>query len=144
MLESVPMRGGFSFDDSTPPLVVARLWGALTDEQFRAYLLGYEAIMARGNPVVILIDARQVEPASASQRKMQADWLIVQEPRVKALLLGMAFVIGSPVVRAIITAVFWFKPLPCPHVVTATMHEGHEWAAQICARRGISLAPLRV
>jgi hypothetical protein len=135
-------RAGFAFEGTTPPLIIARLWGALTDDEFRSYLRGYDEIMARGRPVVVIIDARRVEPASASQRKIQADWLIARDADIRKLLLGMAFVLASPIVRAIITAVFWIKPLPCPHTVKASLHDAHEWASSVCARQGIALPPL--
>ncbi len=134
------MQSGFTFDESRRPLVTARLWGALSDDQFRAYLAAYDGVMDRGTQrVVLVIDARQVAPAPASQRKMQADWLVVRAPRVRELLIGMAFVISSPIVRALITAVFWWKPLPCPYTVLATMHDALDWAEQACAKEGLTV-----
>jgi hypothetical protein len=133
------MDGGFSFDESRRPLVMVRLWGALSDDRFRAYLARYDALMDRGHPVVVLIDARTVAPAPATQRKMQADWLAIRATRVKELLMGMAFVITSPIVRALITAVFWWKPLPCPYVVTATIAEALSWADATCRAKGLAI-----
>ena len=133
------MRGGATFESSTPPLITVRLWGVLTDDEFRAYLHGYDAAMAKGERVLVVIDARNAEPARASQRKLQADWLAENEARIRAQLLGMAFVLASPIQRAIVTAVFWMRPLPCPHAIVASMHEAMDWASVTCAKHGLAL-----
>jgi hypothetical protein len=133
--------GGASFESTSPPLVVVRLWGRLSDDEFRAYLRGFENVMARGERVVVVIDARTAEPAPATQRRIQAEWLAAHDASIRAQLLGMAFVLSSAVQRAIITAVFWMRPLPCEHAVVATMHDALEWARATCARSGIIIPP---
>jgi hypothetical protein len=133
------VRGRATFETTTPPLVTVRLTGSLSDAEFRTYLLGYESVMARGQRVVVVVDARLAAPAPASQRTMQADWLAANEQRIRAQLLGMAFVLSSPIHRAIITAVFWMRPLPCPYAIVATMHDALEWAEVTCSKHGLAL-----
>ncbi len=102
--------------------------GQVTDEQFRAYLSALSALMGRGGWRVLVYDARLAAPAPASQRRMQAEWMKLNDAGVRRSTAGIAFVIPSAVVRGVLTAIFWLQPLACPHLVTESFEEAFRWA----------------
>jgi hypothetical protein len=86
---------------------------------------------------VTIIDASRAAPTPATQRRKQADWLDRQAPLLAKRSLGTAFIITSPMVRGIYTAVLWLRPMPTEHVVCSTCAEAEAWAAERLAAAGI-------
>lgn len=118
-------------------MYVVTFSGEVTDEQFRAYLSALSALMARGGVRALVYDARLAAPAPASQRRMQAEWMKLNDAAVRRSTAGIAFVVPSALVRGALTAIFWLQPLACPHLVTASFEEAFRWA-----RGKLASAPL--
>ena len=107
------------------PLVVASFIGQPSDAAFAEYLTVLEQnlhdTIARGMKTSVLVDTTLGPlPSAAKQRKMQADWLGEHERILRAGCAGTAFVVQSPVVRSVMTAVMWMHDLPHPHAIFAT------------------------
>jgi hypothetical protein len=66
---------------------------------------------------------RMREMATASQRRVTADWMKRTANLSRVAFVGAAQVTPSAILRGIITAVFWFQPPPTPCVFVATMQE---------------------
>lgn len=84
-------------------------------------------------PVATLFDCRRVTMATASQRRLFADLQTRLEPVFARKLAGAAFVINRPIVRGILTAIFWVRPPVYAHVVTATEEDARAWLARVRA-----------
>jgi hypothetical protein len=131
---------GIHVDVSRAPIVVVRFERSWTEGEFDAYLEAMEtAVLSRREPTVTILDARDAMATPATQRRKQAAWLQKNEAVLRRYSLGTAFVITSPVVRGILTAILWIQPMPAPHVVVATPPEAERWAtARLDERRAIS------
>ena len=82
-----------------------------------------EAVKAREKGFFITDLTRVREVAPASQRKYVGEWLKRTAPLQKAAGVGGANVAPSPILRGVITAVFWIKPSPTPSIFVATRNE---------------------
>ena len=118
----------------TQPVAFVRFEGRATDDEFGDYLRAQNRMMQgrldRHEQCVLVLDAIDSGGAPPSQRKMQAEWLKANEHTIQQCSLGMAFVIRSPIVRGVMTAVLWLSRLPVPHKVTATVADAKTWAEQ--------------
>jgi hypothetical protein len=82
-----------------------------------------EAVKAREKGFFITDLTRVREVAPASQRKYVGEWLKRTAPLQRAAGVGGANVAPSPILRGVITAVFWIKPPPTPSIFVATRNE---------------------
>ncbi len=64
---------------------------------------------------------REITPAS--QRQYTGDWTRKVSGLSKAASVGSSTVTPSPILRGIITAVFWIQPPPTPTSSVSTRHE---------------------
>jgi len=112
--------GSYRFDDSRHPLVMVTMKGQLTDAQFSEYLERLDGNLQRRERCVVVVDALNATNTPASQRKMQADWMANNEALLGKYTLATVMVIGSPVMRGILTAILWLQPIPCPWSVVGT------------------------
>lgn len=116
-----------TIDTSRFPVTVVAFEGVVSDEEFQRYLDQLDVLLERREPYVTIVDARATGPAPAIQRKMKADWLARRRPELSRWCLGTAFVIDSPVVRGMLTAILWLSSLPCPNVVVRSRAEAERW-----------------
>ena len=70
---------------------------------------------------------------------MQADQMRDDRVRLQAQCVGGAFVLGAPLVRGALTAIFWLQPLPFDHVVVPDEARAESWARARLARAGVQL-----
>ncbi len=120
--------GSIVVDDSRRPILVVRFEGLVSDAEFETYLGDMEAQLKPGERVCTILDARVAGRAPPRQRKMQADWLARNAARLRQCSVGSVFVITSPLVRGVLTAILWLQPMPVAHAVVATMEEAERWA----------------
>lgn len=80
--------------------------------------------------VAIVFDASRSGERSATQRLEWARWIERHHRTISRFVAGCAFVVPNPLVRGIVTAVSWLRPLPCPHTLVEVRQE-----AMLCARR---------
>jgi hypothetical protein len=126
-------------DDSRRPIVTVRFIGSVTDEEFHAYLREMEErVLGRKQPYVSIYDATLAVPTPATQRKMQAEWLRQHRDILVRCSLGVAFVIRSPLVRGVLTAILWMQPLEWPHVVVPTVADAEAWVRARLREAGLS------
>ena len=91
--------GQYRVDSSDMPIVRITFDGAVSDDEFRAYLDAYDAIVDEGKPYVAVFDARTAAAPPARQRRMMAKWLNDRGPAVRRVCHGGAFAITSRVIR---------------------------------------------
>lgn len=139
-----PNRIDVSFDQW--PLVVVSFIGQPSDQAFAEYLGILERnlhdTLSRGLKTAILVDTTLGPlPVSTKQRQLQADWLGRLHQTLRAGCAGTGFVVQSPVVRGVMTAVMWMQELPHPYAICATYQRAESWCIQRLAEANIDIYP---
>ncbi len=120
---------GYQIDVSRHPLVVITFVGATSEDDFDRYLEEMQRlVLSRRERNVTIIDGSRSERTTPLQRRKQADWMRTNDDMLRRYSLGTAFVISSPVVRGVLTAILWVSPMSAPHTVVATYEEAERWA----------------
>ena len=128
------------FEAQSDPLIWIRFTGATTEPEFDAYLETITRYVTRGTPILFIYDALEADAPTATQRQKQAAWLERQDAVLRRNSKGTAFVIGNPLVRGALTAIFWVRPTPVPHIVVGTRAEAERWGrAQLDGARARAL-----
>ncbi len=128
-------------DASDDALLRITFVGAVNDHEFDAYLGAYRAFLERGTRYVVLLDASNATVPTPPQRRLQAEFIRIDKPRLAVQCLGGAFVIQSAVVRGGLTAILWLQPLPFDYVLVKTLAEGEAWCRDRLAARRDGLSP---
>jgi hypothetical protein len=145
-------------EDSQWPLLTVRFIGEPSTQQVLEYLERMTGYLARGEPHVVLYDARRTTATGpAVQRQLQAAWIVRNEQRIRALQLGKVFLFTSPLVRLSVGVVFHLKPPPNPYFITPRLDEALAWAcgqleagglkqeaARLREQHGLTAVPPRV
>ncbi|WP_375773141.1 hypothetical protein NR798_20370 [Archangium gephyra] len=118
-----------TFDDSLWPLLILRLVGEPSNQQFDEYLDTSASYLRRGEPHVVIADLLRVGIASAEQRRRRAEWLARHDELLRESLLGHAFVINGPILRLGLNILFHLKPPAWPYVVVPRVDPAIAWAA---------------
>ena len=121
------MAGGVRIDLSQWPVVVFHCEGLMTEESINVHLKEYRQLLDRGEPYVVLMDARRIEAGPTSLRKIYAAFLADNAADLKRLCRMCVFVTNSRLVTAAISAVLWLVPLPFPYKATASYDDGLRW-----------------
>jgi len=77
---------------------------------------------------VMIVDMRKAGPLSAPQRRTSSEWMKQNLDLYKQCVLGGAFVIDSPIIRGVLTALLWLAPLDMPYEVVGTLDDAVRWA----------------
>ncbi len=125
-------------DDSLWPLRLVRFMGVATPQQFEHYLAEMDACLRRGEKFVCVLDLRQGGAPTQSQRQRQASWLKENDALLSQYELGVAFLVTSPIIRLALSAIFYFKAMPVPYVVTDQQPSAMQWAAQRFTEAGLA------
>ena len=116
------------FQTQSDPIIWIHFSGSITEREFDVYLETMTRYVTRDLPTLFLYDALQAEVPTATQRQKQATWLERNEAALRRNSRGTAFVIGNPLVRGALTAIFWIRPTPVAHIVVGTRAEAERWA----------------
>jgi hypothetical protein len=118
----------FQIDDAAFPVVVMRILGEYTDAEQSAFLEELEQLLRRRTRFVGVLDLSRGGGATALQRKRWADWIAAHDAELRRWVPGMSLVISSMLVRGMVTAVFWLRPMPIPTKTVETLAEAKIWA----------------
>lgn len=122
-------------------LLCTRIIGARSDADIVRHLEEYRLLLLdareRGQKLVDILEIRHATPPTAKQRRMQSDWNTEHEELMRQTLVGFTFVVSSTVMRGIITAIMWIKPLPMPSAVFTDLEEALQWAFERLKASGI-------
>jgi len=133
-----------TFDDSRWPLRIVRFVGTPTPRQYEQYLETTTASLQRGDRYISVTDLTRGGLPTPEQRQRQILWLQQHEGRIREVLLGMAFVITSPIIRLAVSTIMHFRPLPVPYIFTAQEVEAVGWASARIEEQGLRLAAERL
>ncbi|MFY0522096.1 hypothetical protein ACN28I_02430 [Archangium gephyra] len=134
-----------SFDDSHWPLLILRVVGEASKQQFEEYLEASASYFHRGEPHVIVSDLLHIGMVSAELRRRQAEWTARHEGIIRETLLGNAFVISNaPFFRLGLNLLFHLNPPSWPYVVVSSMEPALAWAAGRLEEAGLREPAARV
>jgi hypothetical protein len=116
------------------------------DQALRSVLDHLESLMneaAKGREKLFLITdlTRMREMPSASQRHLAAAWLKRTDALLRVATVGTAHVTPSPLLRGILTAVFWITAPPKPSTFVATLEEAMLRGIRMLEAEGARLPP---
>jgi hypothetical protein len=122
------------------PIVITVYPDLMTMETLPAYHTQYERVLARGERFASLIDMRpcMAMPAAEVRREM-VDWgKRVAAERLR-LVVGVAFIVTNPLVRAALAVVHWQAPPQQPTSVFKNTDPALEFLTDRLAINGIAM-----
>lgn len=129
------------------PLTYLRVAGVPSDEELAATLsqivLSMKEDLRQRKKSVNIMDMRQASAISAGQRRLSSAWMKEHMVLFEQSCLGAVFIIGSPLVRGVLTALLWFQPMKIPHHVVADLDAAVRWAIELLDREKVAV-PERV
>jgi hypothetical protein len=133
-----------TIDGSLWPLLRVTLGRSVTRKDLEEYLSARAEYLAREEPHVCIIDAREVDMPAACLRQRYTDWLREHEAPLRRWTLGSAYIIQSPAVRMVMSVIRHFAPMTTPFVITATLPPAAAWAAERLQEVGLAHAATRI
>lgn len=117
------------FSESRPGLVVQRFPRQFDDADVQRAIATLEDFFrATERPQAWIIDLSAIEGSTARQRV----WFAEYEKRVAEMtsryVTRAAYIAPSPIVRGILTAIFWIQSPVYPHRVFSDRASGERWA----------------
>ena len=129
--------GTFCFDESQWPLLEVRLTGEPSSLAFENYLFRSTQYLQRQERHVCVFDVSALQILSSEQRQRQVAWLKANEALMSRTLLGVSYVVTSPIVRLTLGVIFHLKPPAAPYAFHRNLDEARAWAAQRLAEAGV-------
>jgi cobalamin biosynthesis protein CobD/CbiB len=130
----------YSFREDCAPVVYTRLFGAQNEEEFVEYHERLRIAMvetrSQGRRMVTILDLTEAAPLTARQRTLQSEWSRQTDALFREVSSGIVFVVASAVVRGVLTALFWIRPVPVPHAIVQDLDEAVRWAIARCRETG--------
>jgi hypothetical protein len=121
-------------DESRWPIVVHRTVGIPSERQVDAFIARADAILARGEPHVVIFDNLRSGRTPPYMRKRAMDWLSRNGELMGQSCLGTALVFKSAALRFVMSTVMLVSSHPVPHEVCGTMEEAYDWAERLLAQ----------
>jgi hypothetical protein len=108
----------------TPP-------SSVTDAGIDGILGELRGHLNSATPYALVFDMTDAGVPSALQRRKLADHMKNHAAKIQRLVRGLGVIAPSPVLRGVITALFWVAQPGMPHRIFATRDEALTWAAAI-------------
>lgn len=131
------MAPRYHVDLSRFPIVRTTLSDGMDLGRFEQMLVEYyDAVIARGEPYVSVIDARDLHAIpGAKVRKVIADQRRrAMERGVDRLMLGYAAITSNRFLRSTIAVIDWVSPIAGTWTIVETPEEAITWAESVLAR----------
>jgi hypothetical protein len=102
---------------------------ALEDAAFEAMVMTMSHFNDRGEPYVVIHDARRAARPTPKQRALAAEQQKRDTDVIRKYLRGVALVVSNPVIAGVVTAINWIAPVPYPQKAFSTVTDAEAWAA---------------
>jgi hypothetical protein len=133
------------FVDATWPLVVVQLPTHMNQvSSIEALVANFDRAHRRGERFAIVVDGSAVVKFPGGvERRMLIDWMSeeTQRKREREHVVGVAVVMTSGPMRALMSTMNWVRRPQVPQVWKATTVEAIEWCCQALTKEGIALSP---
>jgi hypothetical protein len=114
------------------PLTCVRPIGKPSDQELAESLQSITRVLAeewgKQRKSVMIIDMRKAAPLSAPQRRTASEWMKNTMELFKQVVIGGVFVIDSPIIRGVLTALLWLQPMEMPYEVVRDLDDAVRWA----------------
>lgn len=127
------------FDSSRWPLLSLGFPGALSPEEYEAFLVTLGEHLERAEQkLLLLIDLRQISRMSMDQeqRQRQLAWFKAHEAHLRERILGAGIILSSPLARLALRAILAVLPLPTSVLTFSTPEEAERWVAGLLPQAG--------
>jgi len=122
---------GIRSTDRFWPIMVLEVHDALTMEDLAALDGVYAAAFARSERFVAWSDLRGLkEVPGPLERRRTAEWLRQIEPQMRESCLGSCNLVSSPIIRGVMTALYWIFTPPVPQAFPAREAEALAWCQE--------------
>jgi hypothetical protein len=100
----------------------------VSDDIIDAILAELVAQLARDTPYVLIFDLTHAGVPNALHRRKLAAHIRDNTPRIRRCVRGVGVILTSPLVRGIVTAIFWIARPPVPYQLFASRADAPRWA----------------
>ncbi len=136
--------GTFCFDDSQWPLLVVRLTGEPSSLAFENYLSRSTQYLQRQERHVCVFDVSALQILSSEQRQRQVEWLKANAALMRQTLLGVVYVVTSPVIRLTMSVIFHFEAPNVPYAIRPSLDAAGAWASMRLTEAGLRAPAERI
>jgi hypothetical protein len=135
----------FRYSTELFPLVVMTCPAHFEPSDVSDVLEAYAAdVIAARRTFTLVVDATPIsELPTALVRRTITDWMKRMESVASPLMLGIALVTSSAIIRGAMTAVNWVVPPRVPMAYEPTLDAGIAWAITRLESRGLVTEPMR-
>jgi hypothetical protein len=120
------------------PVVVINFPPAFSDADLEEHLLECERLLRREQPFYCIRDLTQIKQVpGATLRRTAATWEQANRAALGRVLIGVANVSASTLVRGAMTAMRWISPSPFPETTVSTLQEALRWGHGRYIERGL-------
>lgn len=114
-------------DTSRWPLISYTAPAEVSDDEMREVMRESATLRALGQLHALLLDVRATSSLTPVQRKMITDSMGENPEMQREITAGVALVFSSPILRGILTAIYWVRPAVVPTRVFATPDAAATW-----------------
>ncbi|MEM6294145.1 MAG: hypothetical protein AAGA54_22895 [Myxococcota bacterium] len=118
----------FSIDERDWPMVMLTITGSVTHAEEDDFANRSCALPSRGERYSAVVNLLDADTPTSRFIRTQASAQKRSEDALRTHCAGIAFVIGSPMLRGALRAILYLQPLPCPQIVVGTVDEARTWA----------------
>jgi hypothetical protein len=110
-------------DQSGFPLITYMYDGPLSPAELAAYFSEQQALIDQGKRYAVVCDMSRGAVPPPAQRAAQAHWEKQNTEALRAMCLGVAFVVPNPIIRGAVIAFSWMRSPPYEHRFCSTLPE---------------------
>lgn len=119
-------------DASRHPLYVCNYPNSGTEDQVRSYLQAFEEhFLALHTPYALVANTTGAGYLSSTQRRLFAESELRTKEHDAKYLAAIGMVVGSSMLRGVITAIHWISPPVYPHKTFADVNQAIIWTQQM-------------
>jgi hypothetical protein len=118
------------FDTTDLPLVYLSYIGSPSLADNQEMQRKFSELWSRNQKYIAISDLSAAINDDKPAQEQNARWMKENESKIRELCGGLAFVIPSPMIRAIIRTFFFLNKPPAPYVVVDTISEAKRWAQE--------------
>jgi hypothetical protein len=133
-------RVGYTYDESEWPAAQFRFVGRPSSDEVEAYFRDISALVHGERPYACVINGLDMLIPEREFVRRQALWIQQNANDMRRVNRGVAFVLGSAMIRGLVRAVHHIQPAPVPSATFSELAEGIAWAREVATKAPVSRA----